>query len=74
MNNEEIFDTEIDKLKSEVPVRTTAALNATEHSAQSTFTAVRLPKIELPTFSGNILDWEGFRDRNLMHWCILARL
>ena len=33
--------------------------------------AVRLPRIELPTFDGNLLEWESFRDqfRSMVHEC-----
>ena len=37
-----------------------AAVPQTTSSVQP---SVRLPKIELPTFSGNILEWESFRDQ-----------
>ena len=52
---------EIDFMRNvNVPALIAAAVPQATSSVQP---SVKLPKIELPTFSGNILEWESFRDQ-----------
>ncbi|XP_029156186.1 uncharacterized protein LOC114928985 [Nylanderia fulva] len=68
-NCEEYYETTLDYMADcleeldPTPTRTSLSQSTISTAEPSSFSLTHLPPIQLPPFSGNVEDWESFRDR-----------
>ncbi|XP_029160141.1 uncharacterized protein LOC114932141 [Nylanderia fulva] len=68
-NCEEYYETTLDYMADcleeldPTPTRTSLSQSTISTAKPSSFSLTHLPPIQLPPFSGNVEDWESFRDR-----------